>query len=527
MPTPISSEGRSTPGEAELRRAGEREGTLEARARPSGAERFRRGLTRPEPAQIPDGYGDASSHHVLFLNPQGGIAEGNPGLGSHPDFGGQLVYVAETAQAMARAGAKVDIVTRQFEAEEWPQFALPEGQLPAVTAEGQSNPVRILRVPAGPRGFLPKERLWPHLSEWALQTARIFQNEGTQPSALTAHYGDGGLAGVLLEPALGTPFATFTGHSLGAQKQDALAAAGKDLSGYNFDQRLDAERAAIGGARAVVVSTRQERDEQYGHPEYGRAVGPDTRFEIIPPGVNWSVFGPRAAHPEHAEAVRALRGAIRRDISHDRRGLPFIVLSGRLDEKKNYKVVAEAFRRNPELREKANLLLLLKGGADLFAGEQLSAPEKAIAQELGTILRDAEMLPGGVAVPGLENTQLQLSAIYRELARGGQGIFVHPALIEPFGLMPLEAAAAGLPVVATKNGGPSESFDGGKAGLLFDPTNPDELAAKLSALVGNPGQQRVLSERAQDRVEQLYTWDSTAHRYLDVINDVVPHRRGA
>ena len=60
--------------------------------------------------------------HIVFLNPQGNFDPADSYLTEHPDFGGQLVYVKELAQAMAQQGHKVDIVTRRIRDSSWPEF---------------------------------------------------------------------------------------------------------------------------------------------------------------------------------------------------------------------------------------------------------------------------------------------------------------------------------------------------------------------------------------------------------------------
>jgi sucrose-phosphate synthase len=76
--------------------------------------------------------------------------------------------------------------------------------------------------------------------------------------------------------------------------------------------------------------------------------------------------------------------------------------------------------------------------------------------------------------------QRRLAAAYRFLS-GQRSVFALTANYEPFGLAPLEAMAAGLPAVVTKNGGPSESLREGdeEYGVLVDPGDPEEVAAGL------------------------------------------------
>ncbi len=122
--------------------------------------------------------------------------------------------------------------------------------------------------------------------------------------------------------------------------------------------------------------------------------------------------------------------------------------------------------------------------------------------------------PGLVARVSFVNarSQRELAAAYRLFAASGS-VFALPSLFEPFGLAPIEAAACGLAVVATRNGGPSEIFAGG-AGLLMDPEDPEDMArAFLEGLDRYPA----LAEAGIERVLSTYTWDKTATAYLELI----------
>ena len=99
--------------------------------------------------------------HIIFLNPQGNFDPADSYLAEHPDFGGQLVYVKEVAQAMAELGHRVDIITRRVRDPAWPEFASDTETYP-----GYEERLRILRFPCGGPKFLDKERLWPHMAEF-------------------------------------------------------------------------------------------------------------------------------------------------------------------------------------------------------------------------------------------------------------------------------------------------------------------------------------------------------------------------
>ena len=107
--------------------------------------------------------------HIVFLNPQGNFDPKDSYLTEHPDFGGQLVYVKELAQALATNGHKVDIVTRKIIDSDWPEFSANQDIYP-----GTEQNLRILRFPCGGNKFLSKEELWPHLSEFADEILRFY-----------------------------------------------------------------------------------------------------------------------------------------------------------------------------------------------------------------------------------------------------------------------------------------------------------------------------------------------------------------
>jgi len=452
--------------------------------------------------------------HLAFLNPQGNFDPADSYWTEHPDFGGQLVYVKNVALSLAELGHRVDIVTRRIVDDDWPEFADMEA-----TYDGR---VRIVRIPCGDSDrFLRKEDLWPYLGrDWVPNIVAHYRSEGELPDAATGHYGDGGLAAALLQSATGVPY-TFTGHSLGAQKFDKLAhgeASVKELNDqYRFARRLEGERVAMNHAGVVITSTSQERFDQYGHPAYQGAIDPndDSRFSVIPPGVALDVFGVDAHHPGESEVRQLVEAMFRRDIAPHRQSLPVVVASSRLDPKKNPVILAEAFSGSTSLQETANLVFITGAlhdplRSDAGAGET----ETAVLHDLRTMVQEGG-LEGKVAAFGVQG-QAALSGVYRYLAQR-RSVFALTALYEPFGLAPLEAAAAGLAVVATRNGGPSESLvdHDGEYGILIDPTDPSDIAAGLVRALGPEWDS--LARAGRQRVLDRYTWDRTAEGYVAAI----------
>jgi sucrose-phosphate synthase len=464
---------------------------------------------------------------IAFLNPQGNFDPKDSYWTEHADFGGQLVYVKEVASAMAEEGHQVDILTRQVVDPDWPEFESPLDRYPGI------DNVRIVRLPCGPKHFLPKEELWPYLgTEWVPNILGFYRNEGDLPDAATTHYADGGLAGALLREVADVPF-TFTGHSLGAQKMDKLGVTFDSLAGkqahFHFARRIFAERVSMSHAGRIVTSTNQERMEQYGHRAYLGAVDPedDRRFAVIPPGVNLRIFAPEPAAEDAAIQLR-IEAALKRDIADGRRDLPLVIASSRLDRKKNHIGLVQAFAASRDLQASANLAIVVRGLEDpLRHYDTLSQEEKAIMDEITGLMTEHGLW--GIVTAFPLDSQRELAAAYRSLAALGSA-FCLTALYEPFGLAPLEAMSCGLPAVVTQNGGPSESMREREHefGVLVDPADAEDVAHGLLRVVGSPESWQRFHLAGQQRVLSRYTWGRTAGGYLRVIEEMLqgPAHRG-
>lgn len=442
--------------------------------------------------------------HIAFVNPQGNFDPADSYWTEHPDFGGQLVYVKEVAMALARAGVRVDILTRRVRDAKWPEFA-DELDYYEDAPEG----LRIVRIPCGGDSFLDKEKLWPHMEEWV---AGIIAFYGTRfPDFFTGHYGDGGYAAALLKRATGICF-SFTGHSLGAQKLDKLGMNPDNYATlearFHFAKRIDAERASMRESYRIITSTDQERHEQYGHPLYHGAVNTDDdqRFAVIPPGVNTRIF-----NSEEEDADGDTHQRLTEKLPEIDR--PRIIISSRLDDKKNIMGVVRAWCGSAALQEKARLALYVRGVDDPF--NALTTLPEAEREVLAPILELIEEQGLRKSVDFINaRSQQELAASYRFFAARAS-VFVLPSFYEPFGLAPIEAGACGLAVVATANGGPSEIFADG-SGVLVDPADPADIAEGVLKALHDHERYAAL---VQQRVHSTYTWDRTAESYLVVASD--------
>jgi sucrose-phosphate synthase len=212
-----------------------------------------------------------------------------------------------------------------------------------------------------------------------------------------------------------------------------------------------------------------------------------------------------------------------RDITEDRRDLPVILASSRLAPKKNILGLVQAFAISQTLQERANLLLITPG-LDNPLHEEASddQTEQEVLAPIREVVKENDLW-GKISAFGLPD-QPALAATYRLMSRR-RSVFALTAFYEPFGLGPLEAAATGLPVVGTQNGGLSESLGEGdgdeESAVLVDPEEPADIARGLEQVLCDAQLWEQLQENGQQRVLSHYTWESTAKNYLTLIEQIV------
>jgi sucrose-phosphate synthase len=434
--------------------------------------------------------------YVLHLHLHGLFRGHDLELGRDPDTGGQTTYVLQLSRALA-ARSEVDcveVVTRLIQ----------DRRVSADYAQSEEEvgpDLRIVRLPFGPRRYLRKELLWPYLDELADALVERLRAQDRLPNWIHAHYADAGYVGALLHRRLGIPL-VFTGHSLGREKRRRLIHAGLDSSQidaqYAMARRIDAEELTLAHSQLVVTSTQQERDQQYSR--YGRFV--PERARVIPPGVNARQF-----FPPQGGLAEASIAALMQPFLRDPERSPVLAIC-RPDPRKNIAALVEVFGRSELLRNHHNLVLVLGSRDD---PRQLDKPQREVLHQLFELV-DRHDLYGSVAYPK-QHQRSQIPEIYRWAARLG-GVFVNPALTEPFGLTLLEAAASGLPVVATDDGGPRDILARTNNGLLVDVSDLDALQQAVEESFKDGRRWQRWSHNGIEAVSRSFSWDAHVTHYL-------------
>jgi glycogen(starch) synthase len=89
-------------------------------------------------------------------------------------------------------------------------------------------------------------------------------------------------------------------------------------------------------------------------------------------------------------------------------------------------------------------------------------------------------------------------------------VLVVPSLYEPFGLVALEGAALGAPLVVARTGGLAEFVEDGKTGRVFEPGDASGLADAVTAAIRDPEGSRRMSEAARSSLRDAYGWSLVA-----------------
>lgn len=439
--------------------------------------------------------------YVLLVSVHGLIRGQELELGRDADTGGQTKYVLDLARSLAGHDDvdRVDLVTRRLvDPSVSDDYSIP--------LEPLSEKMRIVRIDAGPEEYLPKEQLWDHLDSFTDNLVTWLNEQPRMPDLVHTHYADAGYVGVRLANLLAVPL-VHTGHSLGRDKRKRLLARGLSRDeiehSYNIARRIDAEEETLANADLVITSTRNEIEEQYGLYNYydpGRMV-------VIPPGTDLQQFYP----PRDGEQV-AFAEELQRFLNAPHK--PLVLALSRPDERKNILTLVEVFGESSELQQAANLLIIAGSRDDI---RDMDTGAQSVLTSI-LLLIDSYDLYGRVAVPKSHRPE-EVPEIYR-LAASNRGVFINPALTEPFGLTILEAAASGLPVVATENGGPVDIIANCQNGELVDPLDKEAITAALLKLLQDPTAWSQASTNGIEGVRRHYTWQAHTEQYLASIGEL-------
>jgi D-inositol-3-phosphate glycosyltransferase len=326
--------------------------------------------------------------------------------------------------------------------------------------------VQVEHIPAGPARPVPKDELLPYMDSFAAQLCRRWRL--WQPDIVHAHFWMSGLAALSAVAALDasaddptapmTPV-TQTFHALGSVKRRWQPRADTSPA-----ERIGIERRIARSADRIIATCSDEVTE------LRRLGATKSSVDVIPCGVDTELFTPDGP-------------------AEPRTGLARVLCIGRLVPRKGVDDVIRAVAGLPGVE------LLIAGGppTDRLAEDPEAARLRAVADG-----SNAVRLLGQVAherLPGLiRSAEVVVSAPW----------------YEPFGIVPLEAMACGVPVLTTAVGGMLDTVLPERTGLLVPPRDPDAIRAAIRRLLTEADTHRAMAEAGARRARTCYSWDAVA-----------------
>jgi len=381
------------------------------------------------------------------------------------DAGGMNVYVRELVAALAHGGTDTTVYVRRTSPDLPKRLAVEPG-------------VEVVHVDAGPFD-LAKEALPGIVDEFA---DGVRAHLALQPAdVLHANYWLSGVAGHRLKHELDLPLVS-TFHTLARVKAET--------GDPEPQSRIDAEAAVVACSDVITANSVVEMDELVTH--YG---ADSTRIEVVPPGVDHAFFSPGA-----------------RQGARDALGLgdePVLLFVGRIQPLKGVDVAVETLALLRSQPGPTPRLVIVGGSSGLEGDDEVARINQLIA--------DRDLAEQVTMVP--PQPHHVLSTYYR-----AADLVLVPSRSESFGLVALEAAACGVPVVSSDVGGLRTLVVDGRTGLRVPGREPADYATAVEAILGDPDFAHRLSANAAEAAS-AYTWTSMAARLRRVYADVSARAR--
>ncbi|MCF8242248.1 MAG: HAD-IIB family hydrolase [Melioribacteraceae bacterium] len=450
--------------------------------------------------------------YIQLYNIHGLIRGHNLELGLDADTGGQTKYVLELAKSLSERDdvRKVEIMTRFIREKELSTDY-------SIKNEKVNDKLSIVRIRCGGSKYIRKEMLWDHLEEYVDKSIKYIKSNGELPDVIHSHYADAGYVCKELTKFFGIPF-IHTGHSLGRSKLENLLK--NNLTEeeiekrYKMSMRIDTEEDVIFYSDRIITSTNQEIEEQYG--KYKTAS--EGNYKVIPPSIDLSRFFPFNEKREWGEDFQEIRNHVRDELwkFFTNMAKPLILALCRPEKRKNISGLIEAYGRDKQLQHRANLAIFAGIRKDITKMPDI---EREVLTEM-LLLLDKFNLYGKMAIPKRHDVEHEVPELYR-IAAETRGVFVNSAYAEPFGLTLIEAAASGLPIVATDDGGPRDIIGNLENGMLVDVQDPKNISDGITAILSDENKWRKYSNNGIDRVHRFYSWKSHTENYIKMVKEML------
>jgi D-inositol-3-phosphate glycosyltransferase len=380
------------------------------------------------------------------------------------EAGGQNVYVRQVGEALAKLGWQVDMFTRK---------ANPDD--PAIV---QHSPYcRTIRLVAGPPEFVPRDQLFPYMSEF-LEAFLKCQGKHHYPLIHT-NYWMSAWVGLQVKQSQNVQL-IHTYHSLGAVKYQAVQSVPEIAN-----RRLAVERQILEEAQRIVATSPQEEEV------LRRLVSQQGHIEVIPCGTDIQNF-----HAIPKPEARTELG-----FQPDEQ---IVLYVGRFDQRKGIETLVRAFAQiKANASNASKLRLVIVGGSEAGQSDGIER------ERIGTLVETLGLTANTVFAGRVGHDRLPL---YYTAA----DVCVIPSHYEPFGLVAIESMACGTPVVASDVGGLKFTVVPEETGLLVPPRQVGAFAEAIDRVLSDDLWARKLRKRASERVQQNFSWSGVAAQLSDL-----------
>jgi len=387
------------------------------------------------------------------------------------ESGGQNIYVDELSRWLAKRNWQVDIFSRLAHKKK-------------KRIQRINRRVNVIYLKAGGQEYYPKEKIWDHFVEFFTNFLSYKQENKIQYDIIHGHYWDGGWVAMHAGDILNIPF-IHTFHSLGYVRYNTLKKF-QDLPSNSeqkeFERRFNLEKQIIRRASNIIAESPYEEDDLV---SYYNAT--NRKISIIPSGVDVKKFNPK----DKTKARKRLRID---------KNMQVILYVGRLQWRKGVGTLIVAMSGIVKKYPRKRFLLLIVGGSFKRGSSDEDKQEynrlKTIAEEHG--IADMVRFEGSI-------TQSKIPYYY-----AAANITVVPSYYEPFGIVPLEAMACKVPVVASNTGGLQYTILNSETGLLAIPRDPFDLSEKINIILKETELRESMIENAYQRVTKDFNWPLVA-----------------
>ena len=486
--------------------------------------------------------------NIAIISPHGYFGQDN--ILGLPDSGGQIVYILDQVKALEKsliasikqAGLnilpKIIILTRLI-----PNAGNTNCNKRLEKVYNTKN-TWILRVPFRKDGnkladdWISRFQIWPYLEDFAEDSSIELQAEFQgKPDLIIGNYSDGNLVSYLLSKKFGVTQCCIA-HALEKSKYLYSDLYWKNLEEhYNFSLQFTADLIAMNSSNFQLTSTYQEiagteytvgQYETHKHftlPGLFRVEnGVDlynTKFNIISPGVNEKIYFPYTKEDKRIPDVRKHLTQLLFENKEDEETagtlenpyLTPIFSMARLDKNKNLTSLVRWFGESEELQKIANIIII---AGNIDVNKSSDREEKEEIEHMWYLINEFN-LHNKIRWLGKMMNKNEAGEVYRIIAER-KGVFVQPGLFEGFGLTVIEAMISGLPVIATKYGGPLEIIQDKLNGFHIDPVNKESSKAVLLDVISKINSEekfwKDISDKSIKRVNEAYNWKLYSDKLL-------------